>query len=223
MSSETWIELNDYLRSLFNMTRTGDLIVSGLSILENTDNNDAKLDISVVKKSIEYLLKRHPLMRAYIERCQNKVFFKLSNDDVSRSEVIEGVDLVSRELSSRQEMIAQMEEFTKKNFDYDNKCKLWKAALYGFSDEQDNGRRKYAVVFLLPLYMTDALNITSLSLEISNLINAVLSGVECEEMRTVLPIVDSAISLIMKEKLLGPQQVEFIEEMSKIYIIISFF
>lgn len=216
--SETWVELNEYLKMLFNMNRCGDLLVIGMSILENIDDGEqknVKLDSACVKKSIEYLLKRHALLRAQIERVDNKVFFKLTKDDASRGEVIEGKDLVFHELSSRREMIMELENLTKKLMDYDNKCKLWRAGLFSFHDEQDNGKLKYAVAFLLPLYMTDALNITALSVELANLINAVLSGVECEEMRTVMPCVESELSLIVKDNLIGPRQLKFLEEKSE--------
>ncbi len=58
-----------YIKMLFNFTRCGDLTVIGMAILANIDENliDAKIECHVVKKSIEYLIKRHPLLRAQID------------------------------------------------------------------------------------------------------------------------------------------------------------
>lgn len=204
-------ELNEYLKMLFNISRCGDLIVIGLSILENVDTSrpNLELDYEIVQKSIELLLKRHPLLRAHIEVDEDKrVYFKVTDNEHNRR-VVMGQDLICGEMTSRSEVLNELEKLTGKSMDYENKCKLWRAGCFSF---KENDKRKYALAFFLPLYMTDALNITSLSIELANLINALTDRVECEEMQKEMPISETEISLIDKEKLIGEKQLEKLQE-----------
>ncbi len=107
----------------------------------------------------------------------------------------------------------ELEALTDQRMDFDNKCQLWKAGLFLFQD--DDTTLKYALAFFLPLYMTDALNITSLIIELTNLINSLIIETECEEMTTGIPIVDSEASLIEKENLFGEKQSDKLEEIKR--------
>lgn len=223
------IEFNEYLKMLFNFTRCGDLTVIGMAILENKDKTLRDLDLTceLVKKSIEYLLKRHALLRAHIETDDDtsKVYFSIDDNDPKWSQVVVGQDLVYGKLNTRNQVHARLESLVDKRLDYKVNCKLWRAGLFSFPvgtgsqecNQSGCASNQYALVFLLPLYMTDALNITSLTIELVNLINSLVLGIECEEMRVQLPLVDTELNLIRKENLIGQKQIENIIEMKSLY------
>lgn len=220
------IEFNEYLKMLFNFTCCGDLTVIGMAILENKDKTLRDLDLTceIVKKSIEYLLKRHALLRAHIEIDDDKsnVYFSIEDSDPKWSQVVVGQDLVYGQLNARSQVHARLESLVDRRLDYKVNCKLWRAGLFSFPGSQEcsqceTASYQYALVFLLPLYMTDALNITSLTIELVNLINSLVLGIECEEMRVQLPLVDTELNLIRKQNLISQKQIENIVEMKSLY------
>lgn len=204
------IEFDEYLKLLLNFSRCGDLKVTGLAILESKNSPQFKINQEIVKKSIEYLLRRHALLRAHLEFVENKTFFSISQDQ-KWSEVVIGEDLVFGELTSRSQLNAELEKIIDKRINYDVESKLWRVGLFSFPNDE-NSAVSYALALFLPVYMTDALNITSLSLELTNIVNSIVSGTECVEMREQMPLVDTEFNLITKQNLVGPKQLEKIQE-----------
>jgi hypothetical protein len=56
---------------------------------------------------------------------------------------------------------------------------------------------------ILPLYMTDGLNITTLVFEFTNIINSLLNQTKCEEMLNKLEICPNMHELLMKRGFLN--------------------
>lgn len=221
----TEVVFDDYLKMLFNFSRCGDLKVIGLAILEEQEEestNHKRINVDLVKESIEYLLKRHALLRAHIEVENNsvsRVRMRVDSDEPKWSQVEIGRDLVYGELTSRDQLSTELERLVDQRFDYAARCKLWQAGLFSFPATTDNNTKtNYALAFFLPLYMTDALNITTLTIELTNIVNSLVSGCVCDEMRVEVPMVDTERNLISKQHLVEEKQLETIDELkSNIY------
>lgn len=204
---------------LFQFTELGDLLVMGLSILE-IDNDYIKLEQQLVKESLRHLLNRHPMLRAHVEQDvavdgQRLVYLNIANvEDDSQIEKLKitDEDLVWKEINSRDELISHLEAFNSVKFDYTKKCKLWKAAVFEFTE---SNTRKYAIAIQLPLYLTDALNITTLSIEIVNIINALCLCIPCEEMKTQLDCVDDLYTIASRENIISERQFKQIDDINR--------
>lgn len=208
MTSQKKMILNDYQKMLYYFTKYGDLLVIGLSIVENVSDSQTEvcLDRGLVKSSLSYLMKRHPLLRAHVvEKIvdgERKVYLNIADDNDEQMNITEE-DLAWKNISTRDGLMSELEEFNSKKLDYSSKCKLWRASVYEFTEDD---KRKYAIAFLLPLYITDALNITALSIEIVNIINAQLLHIQCEEMKSPLDVEADVYTLTERDNLIGNEQ-----------------
>lgn len=203
------IPFTEYHKSLYNFSLLGDLLVFGLTIIE-APNNDVKIDQDLIKSCLSYMIKRHPLLRAHLEIDGKNISFKIT-DEPYKYEITEKESewIV---LNDRSELEEKLEKFNNRSFDYETKCRLWRSSVYDF---HENCKQKYAIALLLPLFMTDALNITSLSIEIVNILNSLVLNRECHEMTEKLDPVDNMFSLVEKNHLISDQQLENIQKINQ--------
>lgn len=206
---EKIVRFTDYDKNLYHFTLCGDLLVFGLSIIDCIGQKEATLDQDLVKNALVFLIKRHPLLRAHLQIDDENVFFKITEE--AENYIINEDDLKWQLLDSRNDLAIKLENFNNQRFDYKSKCKLWRACVYEFQEEN---RKKYAIAFLLPLFMTDALNITSISIEIVNIINSLLLNTKCVEMSNKLDLIDNMYTIIDRNNLIKEKQLKKIDEIN---------
>ena len=182
------IQLCDYSKLLYNFTKCGDLLVIGVAVVECNENTTLSKDL--VKKSFEYLCGRHPILNAtlYKDKTLKTVYFCLNeNEKFANYDKYLKWDT----FATRRDFEIKLEEFNNKRIDYEANEKLWRACVYDFIEDN---QQKYAIAFLLPLFMTDALNITTICIEVVNITNALMNNTECEEMNEKLKVLRNNFS-----------------------------
>lgn len=187
-------ELSAYERWIYYMTLLGDENVIGVSILETIGDNEQLPDINngLFKDALKYMAKRHPLLRAFIKQEKNdKIFYEILDNIDNQLEYKYQV------VESRNELINSMELFNMKLFDYSRKCLLWRVKLVKFKD--NDNREKYCIILILPMYMTDGVNITTLLVELVNIVNSLLTRQTCIEMSESLDLLDNIHSLLNEQ------------------------
>ena len=142
------------------------------------------LNESLVKKALLYMKKRHPLFRANLVHEKTT---KLVNLNIE-SKYSDEINLEWSLVDCRKSLIKELEIFSSRLFDYDSKCLLWRCKVIEFLE---NDCVKYAIVIILPLFITDGINITAITFELVNIINSISNNKECEEMKTQLDLVDN--------------------------------
>ncbi len=128
--------------------------------------------------------KRHPLLRANISHDPVLKSVNL----IIKNKYAEDLDLEWCRIDSRVFLTKTLEEFNSKLFEYEKKCLLWRCKVIEF---KENGINKFCLALVLPLYITDGINITTITIELVNIINSILNDRECEEMRINLDLIDN--------------------------------
>jgi hypothetical protein len=103
---------------LYNYTRCGEFYVIGCTIIE-TEYQNIKLDQNIVRNAWIYMMKRHPLLRSHLEINGSSISYNINNN-------IDANEIAWEKLNSRCELNFKLEEFNRKRFDYEAKCKLWR-------------------------------------------------------------------------------------------------
>ena len=181
MSTVQTFELNDYDKIFAYLNYFGDILVMGTSFLETTQ----PITKDHVKKALIYLQKRHPFLGAYLDAHfkENRFYIKFDPQDqeISNQIELEWLDL-SNEPFSRRKLIEESNQFNSKLFTLGPGHLLWRVQVISYKDEQD--QIKYVLNLVVQVVITDGLNITTLSIEIVNILNSILSESVCEEMIT---------------------------------------
>ena len=135
--------------NVYHLTTLGELIVLGVNIVEQCQSKDVNIDKGLFERALNFMQIRHPLMRASLHFEANQIFYRIhetlplnTNEDISY-----------KSFKTRKDLVVGLEEFNCKLFNYKiENSKLWRAFLYEFVD--DNQSKKYAVGFLMPLFIT---------------------------------------------------------------------
>jgi hypothetical protein len=175
--NEDKYKLIPYEKAIYNYTTCGDFLVLSTTIL--TLQGDVALDETIVRSALRYMQLRHPMLRTHLrfDPHSTDIFFDVEED----LENMRPADLEWRRISSlRQELISNLERYNGTRFDYQNKCFLWKAQVLEY---EENSVKRYAFSILVPDAFTDGINITTASVEIVSILNSLLTGTECDEMR----------------------------------------
>lgn len=197
MSIEKLCDLTDYEQYIFNITISGDENVIGFGKLEAKNEKSMILDPALVKKALYFMFKRHPLFRTIIKRHEqeNRYYFEIYDETV-RSEDMMKYEF--KEMNGEYNGTSIMEEFEvflSKPFDYEKMCLLWRFKLINFIQ---NNKNVYFYALVVPLFMTDGLNITVLVFELANIMNSLLDNKECEEMNDKLNLCSNMQELMIK-------------------------
>jgi len=197
------VEFNVHEKLLYNFTRVGDLLVVGLAVLES-ENENARLDRDLVIKGLEYMMKRHPLLRARIVASSesSNLFYEIKDKDFNVED-----DDVSFQAISRDELEFSLEtSISNVLISQKSASKLWRLEIYEIVPSETSDKKQHAIAFFIPLFITDALNITALLIELVNIINSLISNQECEEMKNELELVDNIYDLIRKSSYLTEER-----------------
>ena len=182
------IKLSSYLKAKFYSTTYGDFIVFNTGIIKNVRGNK-NLTPGLVKTALRHMQTRHPLLRSHIEHeevAENEEDLFLCIADDNSDENLAPIELQwTEEISSRAEMIKELEEFNSKIVKFRDGGSLAQAKAIEFVDD---GLKKYAISLRMLCLITDGVNIVVLLIEFVNIINALLAGEECEEMRIKLEL-----------------------------------
>jgi hypothetical protein len=196
--------LSEYEKSLYYYTKCGDLMVLGVAVVESSVSQHT-LDVDVVRRGLNFMKKRHPLLRAHLEH-------EPPNEDVYLiiNKLEESVDceLEWVNIETRDELNFKLEQFNSKMFHYDSKCLLWRCKVIRFLE---NNNEKYAVCLQIPLFITDGLNIIALLVELVNILNALAVDKVCDEMKIELDLVDNLNVMTEKSHLFTEKQKKGIE------------
>ena len=225
------IPVSSYDKLLYNYTSTGECHVLGVAIIEDYSNQDAELqdkkqqvvNQQLAKKALDYLVWRHPLLRAHLERDSRKsdetdpfdsdLRLVISNDkqslDADNSKHLEW-----KTAASRNDLPGLLVEFNVAPYHVDarvlDESKPWRLCWIEFNEDS---RVKYAVAFSLPLYLCDGLCISALLIEYINTLNSILLDQTCQEMSERLDLADVVHTLVKKKQLIDGKKLEKIKQL----------
>lgn len=200
------IPFTNYDHFLYDLNLCGDLLVLGLAVIET--QSDAHLNEQLLKEVLKLMTKRHPYLRAHLE-FDNTISFRIASDYTKIE--IKDKDLLFIKLKSRDELEEKLAEFTKLKIDY--KDKLWRLIVFSFKENEQNF---YAINLWLPLFITDALNITSLLIEIVNILNSLIQNTKCTEMIEEFNTINNMMEITQRYNLVGEEQLKKIDEINNI-------
>lgn len=211
------IELSSYEKFFYYATLVGDTNVISISIIST--NNNVKLNDETVKRAMLYMFKRHPLFRAHIKNNENvkKIYFAIPKNFIKKTQDMKFERLV---VNNRDEFIKECENFNSTLFKYEDNCLLWKIKIVEFMD--DDKKNKIGLLLLAPMYLTDGINIVTLSNELVNIINSLLENKECVEMNETLALYENIESMVERNGLISSKLRETYEEFCKTDPIIKF-
>ncbi|CAF0835733.1 unnamed protein product [Brachionus calyciflorus] len=100
--SDNLFELSEFEKSAFYYCTLGDYIVMLTTIFES-QTFEIEIHKDIFKKACTYLQERHPLLRSYIERGQEKIVVKLIKENYNKKLKIKWIDL-SEKVVNREEL-----------------------------------------------------------------------------------------------------------------------
>jgi hypothetical protein len=204
-------KLNVHEKLLYNFSRVGDLLVVGLAILEPATENGL-FNKNLIIDGLEFMMKRHPLLRARLvvsPQSQNDLYFEIKNKDCIKVE--EGD--VTFKIIHRDELELSLENVISNVSNFEQYCnKLWRLEIYEILPSNGSNKKQYAIALFIPLFITDALNITALIIELVNIINSLLLNQVCEEMNQELELMDDIYELVRKSCFLTEERYHNIVE-----------
>lgn len=217
MDSEV-CELSEYEQYVYNLTLTGDENVIGIIKIEAKDYaSRVILTENVIKKALFYMYKRHPLFRASIKQnnvCNGdklKIWFQINNQIPSNEQFL---DYEYCECNNYSEAINELEIFNSKKFNYsDQTSLLWRFKVILLNETSKN--ISYFLALTLPLYTTDGINMSTICVEIFNIINSILNQSECNEMHEKLELVENMHQLLEKHLLFNGEIQSNLKELIK--------
>jgi hypothetical protein len=172
-------KLDEFKKYSLNYSKKGDLVAYGVGILKqhNSKNAELNLNYELVSHALNYLKKRHPILRASLEfKEENEAY--LNVNDYGDSDMRKN-ELEWSRSASGSDLITDLEAYLKQNFSYTEKCLLWKCKVIHFNE---NNHEKYAICMVLPV-ISDGTNILGLIIELVNIVNALRDNLVCDEMR----------------------------------------
>jgi hypothetical protein len=190
------VELSDYEKLIYNINTLGDFNVIGIVVLEA---GNIEISENMFKKAMFYMYNRHPLFRARVQKCKNKIYFKFPNDE-EKFQSFDQILVQTGECEAN--LTEELEAFNSVLFDYEKKCLLWRATLIKYKLKQ------YVLALVLPFFITDGMNINALCIEIVNILNSLIAKKSCDEMQCSLNLIDNLHELVEKNKLLKLDVVE---------------
>jgi hypothetical protein len=206
--NEEKFKLIPYEKYIFNYTRLSDFLVLSTTILNL--QGGVVLEEAVVKSALKYMQLRHPMLRTHLRFDPNStdIYFEVEED----LENMRPVDFEWKKISSsREDLIKHLAEFNATRFDYQNKCLLWKAQIL---EIEENGSKRYAMSIGVPDCFTDGINITTASVEIVSILNALLTGTECNEMRERLELTEDSNTVSQLYGFFGKREQENFEKLA---------
>jgi hypothetical protein len=212
MDSEKKFPLSVYERVLANICQTGDCIV--MSTLFINSKKNLKLDKSVVRNALEFMQERHPFLNSYLEisRCLNKMQLKVPTKNMHEKIKLEWLDLTQSTIS-RNLILDESAKFHTTPFFNEAKSLLWKIQIIEYNCGEN---LNYVMNLVMNQIISDGLSISCISIEIINVINAILDGKECDEMKIHLEAVADLHTLCEERNLFKNSHLKTIEKLNEI-------
>ena len=203
------IKLTCMEKFLWYSSLSGDLLVLATTVLDAPPDLP-KLSENLFVQALGHFRRRHPLLSAGIVMETNELFLTLS-DQTSQASVEHSF---GKTFDSRKKLIEDLEAFNQKTFDYqDPGMALWRARLDKFTDEEDGNKTRLALTLIIPLFITDGINIVVLLVELVNIINALLMDRECEEIRVKHEIMNDFYELCEKSNLINEEKLKQVKSL----------
>lgn len=190
----------------------GSYNVMAISVIESDQN--VKIEQQLFKQALVIMQKRHPFWRACLEfdKAANKMHLELMDHDEALSKIhCEFVDLTN-EPFNREKLLDISANFNLTLFAPNDRSLLWKAQFISYTE---NSMIKYMVNINFFISITDGFNSVTLNIELINILNALLTGKECDEMKVVLDVVDDLYELSQQRGLFGEEQKKAMARMNE--------
>lgn len=212
MESEKKIPLSTYERILVNICRTGDCIIMSTSFIDNKTNY--KLEKSLVQKALAYMQNRHPFLNSYLEmnRLTNKMYLKVSPEKLTDKINLVWLDL-TLDNKTREQLITESANFHAEPFLEEANSLLWKIQIIEYISD---GNLKFVMNLVTNMVISDGLSISCLSVEILNIINALIDEKVCEEMEINLKPIEDLHTLCKERNLFKESHTKTIKKLNKI-------
>jgi hypothetical protein len=206
-------ELADLEKMFSNPCALGDYLVMGTAFVENSGD---EISEDLVTKALVLLQKRHPFFTAYLDlhKAENRMFIKINDEDEAKFESriqLEWLDLTSDESFTRKKAIDESNRFDSTLFVYGPEHLLWKVQVISY---KENDQTKYVINLVIHIAITDGLNITTLTIELVNILNALLTGKECDEMKNKMEPCEDLYVLSKKFNLFKEEHKQTIERLN---------
>jgi hypothetical protein len=208
MNKENLVELIPIEKYFYYGSLQGDEYVNGIAF---TGADNIHLNDGLIKEAMYYLYKRHPLFRAHIhvDSTSGKIYFAIPTD---YEKIVDDMKFQRCQLSSRADVIHELERFNVQTFDYENKCLLWRLEVIEYVE--DNVKMQ-VFALVVPMYMTDGINIAVLCIELVNILNSLLQNQKCNEMIEKLEFIENMQQLAEKHQLITDVEKENFEKYRK--------
>lgn len=192
-------------KSLFYHCLAGDLVTLAVAVVKN----EAEMSVgdSMFKLALRYMQKRHPLLRSYIKSIDSELFFSVRPLDQ-----VQHVQLDFVYLQSQDELNDKLVEFNSQKFERDEAALWWRCRVIRLLNDQTESY----LCLSIPLILTDGINITTLLIEIVNILNALLQGEISNEMMFELELCDNIEELCHKYKLSTEKQLDGMKRLKQL-------
>jgi hypothetical protein len=191
-------ELSTFEKIWSNLCLSGDYITMATSFIESKDSQTC-LTESLLMEALVCMQRRHPFLRAHLEiqgLDHETMFFALMDEHEARDKIeLKFVDLTPY---SREKLLDESAHFNSLLFDFNQRHLLWRSELISY---QQDDKIKYVLNLAFFVTLTDGLNSTALSIEIANILNALLSGQTCHEMVHQLEPAESLFAYCSKSNI----------------------
>ncbi|CAF0764066.1 unnamed protein product [Brachionus calyciflorus] len=168
-----------------------------------------RLNKDLVQNALIYLQRRHSYLNAYlnIQKSENLIHLIIPNEDRSHKIALEWLDLTSQNVD-RNKLNKESAKFNSILFKYDDKCLLWRVQVIEYLE---NGKFTYLINLVANMSITDGMNVSALSVEMINIINALIDERECEEMILKLEPLKDMFTLCKESGIFKEDHLETIE------------
>jgi hypothetical protein len=205
-------ELTPLEKMFSNPCAAGDYMVMGTSFIETSGQ---EINASLVHEALVLLQKRHPFYTAWLDvhKAENRMFITINDEDAHLFESriqLEWLDLTN-EPFSRQTLIDESNRFDSTVFVYSPENLLWRVQVISYKEAE---KIKYVINLVVHICICDGLNITTVSIELVNILNALLTGQECDEMRNKLEPCEDLHAMCEKTKLFREEHQATIQKLN---------
>jgi hypothetical protein len=211
--NQTDIELTPYEKLVLDTVLLGDFNVISSTFFELDSSVSSDLNECLIRKGLALLQKRHPFLRAttYVDTIdKTKAYLKILNEPESK--LNDKIEFDWLNFDDSKNIIESMEIFNSQPFNINDESLLWRCQLIGYNDEKDHDLKKYVINLSIALQICDGICISTLSLELINILNSLLTGSECNEMKTVLKPAPNLHQVVNEKGLFKQTQQEAVSQ-----------
>lgn len=203
---ERSIELTAYEKLFVYYNLMGDANTMCSAFVENTTSpwSSAMVELNrdIVLGALKFMTLRHPYLRAYLldihSKQDRRMYFRIMKEEDKDNNLSAKIQLEWLDIgeSPREKVIEYASIFNSKVFELvaagtsnkQAKHFLWRVQVIQFTL---NSKKCYCINFVCLKAITDGMNILTLVIELMNILNAMLTDADCEEMKIRLEPVEN--------------------------------